>query len=172
MSNRHRLARATAEQVVGGHPERVADEVVDGDVDERLRVRVADDDLIEPTGELAEEKRPLEQARRQVLVHDRADRGRRLAVTPSVGVTPVAEPDDLSPPLDAVARDPGEDELAERAGERQPAEVGPLGKADDHRLDAIDGDPHAAAPSIVITRLWNRSIVASAYAGTSVVESA
>ena len=153
MSNRHRFARATAEQVVGGHPECVTDEVVDGDVHERLGVRIADDDLIEPPGELSEQKRPLEQAWRQVLVHDRADRGRRLAVAPAVGVAPVPEPDNLAPPLDAVARDPGEDELAERTRERQPAEVGPFGKADNNRLDAIDGDSHAETPSIVSTTL-------------------
>ena len=74
--------------------------------------------------DLPERERALGEGGREVLVDDRGDRRRRLAVASSVGIAPVAQSDHLAPAFEPVRLDTCEHELAEGPREGQPAEVG------------------------------------------------
>ena len=170
--DRNLLARQASEERVNGNAVRMTDEVVQRDVEKRLRVRISDHDLVEAGRDFSERERALGERGREVLVDDRRDRRRGLAVAPPVGVAPVAQSDHLAPALEAVGLDACEHELAERPRQGQPAEVGAGWKPHDDRLDPVDRDQHQALSSMVSTRLACSSTASVAYGGTNVVESA
>ena len=170
--DRNLLARQASEESMNGNAVRMTDEVVQRDVEKRLRVRISDHDLVEAGRDFSERERALGERRREVLVDDRRDRRRGLTVSPPIGVAPVAQSDHLAPALEAVGLDACEHELAERPRQGQPAEVGAGWKPHDDRLDPVDRDQHQALSSMVSTRLPCSSTTSVAYGGTNVVESA
>jgi hypothetical protein len=148
----HPVTRLSAEEHVHGDLAEARDEVVGGDVQERLRVRMADEKRIEACRELAERNRACEKSWCQLLMDDGNDRGRRFAVAATVGIAPVAQSNDLSPAFGAAALDTRDDELAEGTRKREPTEITSRWQAKDKRLDALDRDPQRSASSITTTR--------------------
>src|SRR5204862_1301327 len=132
---------ASAEQLPNGYAQGLARDVVAGDVDGRLRVRVAFDDLVHAAVDDPELQRiEALDSRDEIGLSDVLDRLRRLSVVAHVGAAPRGDRRRLAPARDSVVGVDTDDRVVtdRRLHLARPCVFTPRRNGDEENLATLD----------------------------------